>query len=403
MVKIKLSWLIILVFSSYYCCANDTMHEGNLYLISGSPTTIETTRYATVLYQVNKTSGLKRIRTITTQQQGADFIVPYYDQKLIIIGNKSQDNYYQYDLLYMNFPELEKSVEVQLCSGCSFRRSYLLEKQHKLYFLIKTLKLIAQDKVDIQFLGFDIEKKQAIAIKQSDIEYALAFGASSGQYNHDHIQWLSSLHNRPMFYGTKENFLSWNLPPKLKLADKTLLEQAINNHEMRVITPHSSIIKTKQKGQLLIHYIQDKNTRKWQELALNNTTWVRGFGRWLVTEEQFLGFNRQAELVKLHQERQKKANTPNYNHWLERFHSWDIEKTGLLHVVNPLDNLHFKINTNEPDSEVLLVQNQQVIYRIADKIFASRINGQALTSPELLVQSDEVPAIHWAFISDARR
>jgi hypothetical protein len=51
------------------------------------------------------------------------------------------------------------------------------------------------------------------------------------------------------------------------------------------------------------------------------------------------------------------------------------------------------------DSEVLLVQDETVYYRINDKIYKAPIeNGNKLGNSKLLVQDDRVRDIHWAFI-----
>ncbi len=59
-----------------------------------------------------------------------------------------------------------------------------------------------------------------------------------------------------------------------------------------------------------------------------------------------------------------------------------------------------KWNTGHGDSEVLLVQDDIVYYRVNDKIFkAPIIKGETLGEAKLLIQDERVPDIHWAFIS----
>ena len=68
-----------------------------------------------------------------------------------------------------------------------------------------------------------------------------------------------------------------------------------------------------------------------------------------------------------------------------------------------LDNIHSKEyiewNTGQGDSEILLVQNRMVYYRINDKIYKASIIGEdKLGKPDLLIQDERVPDIHWAFL-----
>jgi hypothetical protein len=52
------------------------------------------------------------------------------------------------------------------------------------------------------------------------------------------------------------------------------------------------------------------------------------------------------------------------------------------------------------DSEILLVQDETVYYRVFDAIYkAAIIDGKSLGEPELLVKDGQiVPQIHWAFL-----
>ena len=392
--------LIMFVFLTIHCYANTP--STNLHFIAGTPTTDGLQRYPTILFRSLNSNHLERVRAITTQTQGADFIVPYYDQAVVIIGNKSQKGFYQYDIIDMSTPNVEKSIEIKLCDNCNFGRSYILDKNGKDYLLVQAIQRSKIGKVVIQFLGYDLHSGKSLDMDETDIAYAQSFGASSGQFNHDHIEWLRSMNGRPMFYGTKENILPWQFPTQLRLNNKALVEQSVNNNKMRVITPHVLITKTKQKGQTLVHFAQDKSDKQWHKIELPNTTWVRGFGYWLATEQQTLGFTKHEALIKQHNSNDYHANA-NFKHYLERFLQWNIDKTGLLHIINPIQNIHIQLDTKASDSEVLLIENGEVIYRVEDKIYSAKIDGKQLTAPTLLVQSDEVPAIHWAFSSGVRQ
>jgi hypothetical protein len=55
---------------------------------------------------------------------------------------------------------------------------------------------------------------------------------------------------------------------------------------------------------------------------------------------------------------------------------------------------------HQGDSEIILVQDDTVYYRINDMIYkASVINGEKLGKSELLIKDSRVPDIHWAFLS----
>jgi hypothetical protein len=58
----------------------------------------------------------------------------------------------------------------------------------------------------------------------------------------------------------------------------------------------------------------------------------------------------------------------------------------------------FKIETKQGDSEVLLVDNQTVYYRVTNRIYSARILSDAIGMPKLVVQDDIVEDVHYAFV-----
>ena len=105
----------------------------------------------------------------------------------------------------------------------------------------------------------------------------------------------------------------------------------------------------------------------------------------------------------------KKFRNQNYSNYSSpadfRFRTLKIFPTGYLFIYYIDSDKYIEWEALEDgelqgDSEVLLVINNIVYYRINDKIFkAPIINGEKLGEPVLLVKDDRVPAVHWAFMS----
>lgn len=74
-------------------------------------------------------------------------------------------------------------------------------------------------------------------------------------------------------------------------------------------------------------------------------------------------------------------------------------RPGLLYLFNTDTEKYIEIDTRQGDSEILLVQNEVVYYRVFDTIYKAKIiKGERLGTPELLVKDKQVvPSIHWAF------
>ena len=74
---------------------------------------------------------------------------------------------------------------------------------------------------------------------------------------------------------------------------------------------------------------------------------------------------------------------------------------GLLFLYHIPSKAYIEWSTGQGDSEVLLVEDDLVYYRVNDQIYrASIYEGKKLGKPELLLKDNRVPDIHWAFFSD---
>jgi hypothetical protein len=84
----------------------------------------------------------------------------------------------------------------------------------------------------------------------------------------------------------------------------------------------------------------------------------------------------------------------------EMAQNYGFYRPGILYLFNTDTEKYIEWNTGQGDSEILLVQDEMVYYRVFDEIYkAAIINGEALDKPELLVKDNQtVPQIHWAFI-----
>jgi hypothetical protein len=76
---------------------------------------------------------------------------------------------------------------------------------------------------------------------------------------------------------------------------------------------------------------------------------------------------------------------------------------GLLYLFNVHTKDYIEWDTRQGDSEVLLVQDDMVYYRVNTKILKSAIvNNQKLGEPELLIDDVRVRDIHWAYLKKGK-
>ncbi|MGA9627512.1 MAG: hypothetical protein WBL65_22310 [Bryobacteraceae bacterium] len=71
---------------------------------------------------------------------------------------------------------------------------------------------------------------------------------------------------------------------------------------------------------------------------------------------------------------------------------------GRLNLYDVDSEKMYPITTNQADSEVLLVENGVVYYRVSDCLYSAEIRGGEIGAPKLLAKAEEVRDAHWAFI-----
>jgi hypothetical protein len=81
--------------------------------------------------------------------------------------------------------------------------------------------------------------------------------------------------------------------------------------------------------------------------------------------------------------------------------NYGLYRPGILYLFNTDTEKYIEWSTGQGDSEILLVQDETVYYRVFDRIYkAPIVDGERLGESELLVEDSQVvPSIHWAFTS----
>ena len=82
----------------------------------------------------------------------------------------------------------------------------------------------------------------------------------------------------------------------------------------------------------------------------------------------------------------------------ERFRQEGVVFPGRLHLYDVAHDRSYTITTNQGDSEILLVEDGIVYYRVNDAIYKCTIGDSALGPAQLLAKSEILGDAHWAFI-----
>jgi hypothetical protein len=82
----------------------------------------------------------------------------------------------------------------------------------------------------------------------------------------------------------------------------------------------------------------------------------------------------------------------------ERFKDLPYVLPGKLDLYDVATEKLYHIDTNQGDSEILLVDNGTVYYRVSDRLYSATIGTDGLEPAKLLSTSESIRDVHWAFI-----
>jgi len=190
--------------------------------------------------------------------------------------------------------------------------------------------------------------------------------------------------------------------------DNKFIALTVSNNNMRIIPRRPKKINSERYCQFLIY---NKASKQWNSKLLKGSyRAIRAFNSWITGNQIYigrLGINGESDIGKevpgnqfRNQEYTEYTSPADF-----RFTTLGIYPTGILYLYNIDTDNYIEWQAAEEgqpqgDSEILLVKNDTVYYRVNDKIYKRAIiNGPKLGERVLLVQDNRVPSIHWAFIA----
>tara|TARA_R110002073_G_scaffold132007_1_gene278814 strand:- start:347 stop:1204 length:858 start_codon:yes stop_codon:yes gene_type:complete len=196
--------------------------------------------------------------------------------------------------------------------------------------------------------------------------------------------------------------LGWDVPAWFVENPLESIMRVIENQSIRVLTS-AGFSRAGDPGTSR-YYFYNKLDDNWHIHAFDgNGSWaIRGFGEWVVTEEvhRIPDTEVPEARAEFHARWRSGVSDNEYLDATSRFLHFEVRPTGRLLIYNVFERKEFVIETGEPDSEVLLVENNQVYYRVDDSIYREEIDlrREQLTNTTLLVSAPEVRHMHWAFL-----
>ena len=159
---------------------------------------------------------------------------------------------------------------------------------------------------------------------------------------------------------------------------------------LRLVSPH-------QVYRVLVFRKSDKT---WHVLQTPSelVPQLRGFGRYIaVTEARAKSAK---NLKSAGSEKWKKGNRKLGPELAGRIEGLQEPRVypGKFHIYDVETEKVFPITTDQADSEILLVENGYVYYRVLNKLYAASISDEGIGMARLLATDDAILDAHWAFM-----
>lgn len=388
----------------------------SLYFVQGHPFEEIDKRFESVLYKLQSDTLAKEF-VISTSKESLLFIKIYYDYKKLFAYKDGwfYNNSKRLFIVDLDIPN--KPIEVNFDTlNYNCYDSWLIFKQD--YFFCLDIFNRNQKESSI-FLGINIKSLKQSKLQADDFKNVVIIGSPGGAIkNVDNLNVYTTpndgklyipktpkIEDRPVF--------PIELPEDMWLKEKKLLSIIINNNDYFVLLIKWTETNENEVGSSWLA-ILNKNKNQWTQFQIKgNVPQVRNFGDWLAGEV----VSSNLKVIKDNQgkiqdritinrispgfEKRRKENVKSGAPFDDRTYFLKLYYPGILYILNLSTNKYIEWETGQGDSEILLVQDEIVCYRINDEIYkAPIINGEKLGKPELLIKDERVPDIHWAFISE---
>jgi len=218
------------------------------------------------------------------------------------------------------------------------------------------------------------------------------------------INYTNTVYKLPMF----ANILKLDSTIDPITPNDSFISLTVSNNNMLVIPRRPKKINGERYCQFLIY---NKASKQWgSKLLKGSYRAIRAFNQWITGNQTYIGkLGIDGKSVEGMAVPGKQFRNQGYTEYTSpadfRFSTLEIYPTGILYLYNIDTGNYIEWQATEEgqpqgDSEILLVKNNTVYYRVNDKIYKRTIISNSKVGERvLLVQDDRAPSIHWAFIS----
>ena len=367
---------------------------GRLFFVSGVPSPDLINTYQTCLYRFDLIQkNLFLIREIASKNEGTFCIISNYDDRILLIAYPAPVNPAYFAVIDMDKPLENKILKFNYNDLKSPDYSLLESHLYNLNDKLSIINVFGNGKVYKYFIGaINDSNKRFIDIHDLSVLSDIRVDGSPGPWVPGDTFYIFSDEKRNLFvYGDISHepkkfvkiYLGLKLPNGVKYNKNNIIVAWINNKNMLALSVSEDETTKSCKNEYTIYYVFNKLNKEWREVHFKGAnTQIRGFGRWIVGVVNNINSIDKKNDIKF-VDKNKNSNKA-------------INNTIALYDI--INKKMYNIKANDADSEVLLVENDAVYYRLHDKIYKAKILKEFIGPSHLLIKSDQVPNIHWAFI-----
>lgn len=181
------------------------------------------------------------------------------------------------------------------------------------------------------------------------------------------------------------------------------VSKTVSKKSGAVIINNSRVVSVGLAGDHYQELVMRKTSKKWEPLP--GCFGGRRFGSWIAWPEsvsippgQDAGARKLESAGSSEWRDYEDGRGPNQQVRYENLAYKGSIFPGRLHLYNVDSQKSFAITTNQADSEVLLVANNTVYYRVTDRLYTAPLTVAGIGQSTLIARNCDIRDAHWAFI-----
>ena len=369
----------------------------DLFLVAGCPNPKGDTAFPASLYRCNSSNqDLTLLSEIIDGDVGTEFIRAYHDERILMAAGTSwrtTPDGMVFAKINMDSPSEIKYFKLPLPELGAFINAYLLNVPERGKYQAVDL---WKDEASILY-GIDLESGKQQILPWEFLQYVKITGRQGIAVLSSDIMLLKpdTTNGLWTFHGKDSIRMQCDLPKGIEFANNDIVTLAVNNDRMMALTSKNTRLRIISGRPYSLFHVYDKKENTWR-MGEFEGSWakVSSFGDWIAGCSADRVDSATSENVTIQTESNRKHGFP----FSTRMDFGHLEAPGILFLYDIRTGKKYTIETNQGDSEILLVEENVVYYRVNDRILKAKIGKESIGEPELVVEGEIVPDIHWAFM-----